>query len=160
MGLQRIGAVEKSAAIGQLDLSDLQLEPLASDERPVITPIEQERLAWLESQRNESAPGPSDDSDRISPTIMTIDPLPMNPVEFGDRAIGIEADRAGQLDEVIQNGTADQPWHAGVSPLPKLIPRPGIRMSRIVKFCVPIGQALLRAGITGDTTCGLSAYLP
>lgn len=56
MGLQQIGADEEGAAVGQLDMGDLQLDPLAADDRPILAPIELECLARLESQRNESVP--------------------------------------------------------------------------------------------------------
>ena len=45
VGLQRVGPQEKRAAVGQLEVRDLQLGPLAGKDRPVFRPIELERLA-------------------------------------------------------------------------------------------------------------------
>ena len=55
MGLLRIGPENEGAAMGELEVSDLQLGPLAADEGPVFRPVELKRLAGQESQRHESA---------------------------------------------------------------------------------------------------------
>jgi hypothetical protein len=55
MGLMRIGAENESAAVGELEVGDLQLRPLATDHRPVFRPVELERFAGQERQRNENA---------------------------------------------------------------------------------------------------------
>ena len=55
VGLLRIGAENEGAAVGELDVSDLQLGPLAGDDRPVFRPVELERLAGQERQRHEHA---------------------------------------------------------------------------------------------------------
>ena len=46
--LQWIGADEEGAAVAKLDMSCLQLHPLAADDRPILAPVELERLARLE----------------------------------------------------------------------------------------------------------------
>ena len=55
VGLLRIGAENEGAAVGELDVSDLQLGPLAGDDRPIFRPVELERLARQERQRHEHA---------------------------------------------------------------------------------------------------------
>src|SRR5665213_1007552 len=55
MRLLRIGAQNEGAAVGELDVRDLQLGPLAGDDRPVLRPVELERLAGQERQRHECA---------------------------------------------------------------------------------------------------------
>ena len=45
VGLLRIGAENEGAAVGELDVSDLQLGPLAGDDRPIFRPVELERFA-------------------------------------------------------------------------------------------------------------------
>jgi hypothetical protein len=55
VGLLRIGAENEGAAIGELDVSDLQLGPLAADDRPIFRPIELERLARQKRKRHEYA---------------------------------------------------------------------------------------------------------
>lgn len=55
VGLVKIGADKKSAAIGQLHVSDLQFDPLATNDRPILAPVELERFARLECQAHESA---------------------------------------------------------------------------------------------------------
>lgn len=44
-----IGPQEKDAAVRQLDMGNLELHALASDNRKVLAPIELERLAGAES---------------------------------------------------------------------------------------------------------------
>ena len=53
MRLLRIGAQNEGAAVGELDVRDLQLGPLAGNDRPVLRPVELERLAGQERQRHE-----------------------------------------------------------------------------------------------------------
>jgi len=53
--LQKIGANKKRPAIRQLRMSDLQFDPLVADDRPIFTPVELERFAWLERQRHKDA---------------------------------------------------------------------------------------------------------
>src|SRR5271155_1136513 len=55
MGLLRIGAENEGAAIGELEVSDLQFGALAADDRPIFRPVELERLARQKRQRNENA---------------------------------------------------------------------------------------------------------
>ena len=50
MGLLQIGPQDEGAAVGELEVGDLQLGPLAADDRPVLRPVELEGLAWLERQ--------------------------------------------------------------------------------------------------------------
>ena len=56
MRLQQIGPNQKGAAVRELDMRHLQLDPLATDIGPIFAPIELERLAWCEHQRHESSP--------------------------------------------------------------------------------------------------------
>ncbi len=55
MGLLRIGAENEGAAVGELDVSDLQFGPLAADDRPIFRPVELERLARQKRKRHEYA---------------------------------------------------------------------------------------------------------
>ena len=55
MGLLRIGPENEGAAIGELEVSDLQLGSLAGDDRPIFRPVELERLAGQKRQRHEHA---------------------------------------------------------------------------------------------------------
>ena len=55
MGLLRIGPENEGAAIGELEVGDLQLGPLAADDRPIFRPVELKRLARQERQRYENA---------------------------------------------------------------------------------------------------------
>ena len=55
VGLLRIGAENEGAAVGELEVSDLQLGPLAGDDRPILRPVELERLARQKRQRHEHA---------------------------------------------------------------------------------------------------------
>jgi hypothetical protein len=55
VGLLKIGAENEGATIGKLDVSDLQLGPLAGNDRPILLPVELERLAGQERQRHEHA---------------------------------------------------------------------------------------------------------
>jgi hypothetical protein len=48
VGLLRIGAKNEGAAIGELEVGNLQLGPLAGDDRPIFRPVELERLAGHE----------------------------------------------------------------------------------------------------------------
>ena len=53
VGLLEIGPQGEGATVGQLELGDQQLGPLAGDDRPVLRPIELEGLARREDQGNE-----------------------------------------------------------------------------------------------------------
>ena len=53
--LQQIGPQDEGPAVGELEVGDLQLGPLAADDRPVLPPVELERLAGLKRQRHEGA---------------------------------------------------------------------------------------------------------
>ena len=55
VGLQQIGPHDEGPAVAELDMGDLQLGALAADHRPVLAPVELERLARLEDQRHEGA---------------------------------------------------------------------------------------------------------
>ena len=55
VGLLRIGAENEGAAVGELDVSDLQFGPLAGDDRPIFRPVELERLARQKRKRHEHA---------------------------------------------------------------------------------------------------------
>ena len=55
VGLLRIGAENEGAAVGELEVGDLQLGPLAADDRPVFRPVELERFARQKRQRHEHA---------------------------------------------------------------------------------------------------------
>ncbi len=55
VGLLRIGPEKEGAAVGELEVGDLQFGSLAGDERPVFRPVELERLARQERQRHENA---------------------------------------------------------------------------------------------------------
>jgi hypothetical protein len=55
VGLLRIGAENEGAAIAELEVGNLQLGPLATDDRPVLRPVELERLAGHERQGHEHA---------------------------------------------------------------------------------------------------------
>src|ERR1700729_2450369 len=55
MGLLRIGPENEGAAVGELDVSDLQLGPLVGDDRPIFRPVELERLTRQKRKRNEYA---------------------------------------------------------------------------------------------------------
>ena len=52
MGLKKIGAKKKRAAVRQLEVRHLQLDPLAADDRPILAPVKLERLSRLKDQRN------------------------------------------------------------------------------------------------------------
>ena len=56
MGLLRISPENEGAAVGELEVGDLQLGPLTRDDRPVLRPVELERLAGQERERHECAP--------------------------------------------------------------------------------------------------------
>src|SRR3978361_329580 len=53
--LLRVGAQKEGAAVAELEVGDLQLGALASNNRPVFRPIELESLAGHERQRHEYA---------------------------------------------------------------------------------------------------------
>jgi hypothetical protein len=55
VSLLRVGPEEEGAAVGELDVSDLQFGPLAADDRPIFRPVELERLARQKRQRHEHA---------------------------------------------------------------------------------------------------------
>jgi hypothetical protein len=55
MRLLRVGAEEERTAVGELEVGDLQLRPLARDDRPILRPVELERFAGQERQRHERA---------------------------------------------------------------------------------------------------------
>ena len=55
VGLKRIGAKKKGAAMRQLNVRHLQLHPLAADDRPIFAPVELERLSRLKDQRDKRA---------------------------------------------------------------------------------------------------------
>ena len=55
VGLLRIGPENEGAAVGELEVSDLQFGPLAADDRPIFRPVELERLARQKRQRHEHA---------------------------------------------------------------------------------------------------------
>ena len=55
MRLLRIRTQDEGAAVAELDVGDLQLHPLAPDDRPILRPVELERLARQERQRHERA---------------------------------------------------------------------------------------------------------
>jgi len=55
MGLLRIGPENEGAAVAELEVSDLQFGPLATDDRTVFRPVELERFARQKRQRNEHA---------------------------------------------------------------------------------------------------------
>ena len=55
VGLLRIGPENEGAAVGELEVGDLQFGSLAADEGPVFRPVELKRLAGQESQRHEHA---------------------------------------------------------------------------------------------------------
>ena len=55
MGLLRIGPENEGAAVGELEVSDLQFGPLAADDRPVFRPVELEGFTRRERQRHEDA---------------------------------------------------------------------------------------------------------
>ena len=53
VGLLRIGPENEGAAVGELEVGDLQFGPLAGDDRPIFRPVELERLAGHERKRHE-----------------------------------------------------------------------------------------------------------
>src|ERR1700687_5425064 len=53
MGLLRIGPENEGAAVGELEVSDLQFGALAADDRPVFRPVELECFTRRERQRHE-----------------------------------------------------------------------------------------------------------
>jgi hypothetical protein len=55
VGLQGIGPQEEGPAVRQLDMGDLELDALATNDRKVLAPVELERLTGAESERNECA---------------------------------------------------------------------------------------------------------
>ena len=55
VGLLRIGPEKEGAAVGELEVGDLQFGSLAADEGPVFRPVELERLARQKRQRHEHA---------------------------------------------------------------------------------------------------------
>ena len=58
VGLQRVRPHNEGPAVRQLGMGDLQFDALAAQNRPVLAPVELERLARREDQRHErTAPG-------------------------------------------------------------------------------------------------------
>jgi hypothetical protein len=55
VGLLRIGPQNEGSAVGELEVGDLQLGPLTRNHRPVLRPVELERLAGQEHERHENA---------------------------------------------------------------------------------------------------------
>ena len=56
--LQRIGAQKERPAVAQLELRHLELDALAGNHRPVLAPVELERLTRSKRQRHKrAAPG-------------------------------------------------------------------------------------------------------
>jgi hypothetical protein len=55
VGLLRVGPENEGAAAGQFEVSDLQLGPLAGNDRRIFRPVELEGSARQKRQRNENA---------------------------------------------------------------------------------------------------------
>ena len=55
VGLLRIGPENEGAAMGELEVSDLQFGPLTADDRPIFRPVELKRFARQKRQRREHA---------------------------------------------------------------------------------------------------------
>jgi hypothetical protein len=55
VGLQQIGTHQEGPAVRQLDVGHLKLGPLTANDGIVLAPVELERLAGAEDQRNERA---------------------------------------------------------------------------------------------------------
>jgi hypothetical protein len=53
--LQRIGSHDEGTAVAELEVRHLKLGAFAAENRPVLRPLELERLARLERQRHEGA---------------------------------------------------------------------------------------------------------
>src|SRR5512143_1237000 len=53
MGLEKISAKKKRAAVGQLEVRHLQFDPITVDVRPILAPVELECFSRLEGQRHE-----------------------------------------------------------------------------------------------------------
>jgi hypothetical protein len=56
MRLQQIRSNDERAAVAQLEMCGLQLDPLAAHHGPIFAPVELKRLARLENQPYEGAP--------------------------------------------------------------------------------------------------------
>src|ERR1700681_3275758 len=56
VGLKKIRPDDEGPAMRQLGMGNLQLGPLALEDRPVLTPVELESFARLKDQRNEGSP--------------------------------------------------------------------------------------------------------
>ena len=56
MRLQQIGPNQKGAAVRQLDMGNLQLDPLAANIGPVLAPIKLKGFTRLEYKRQEDTP--------------------------------------------------------------------------------------------------------
>ena len=48
VGLKRVRPHDEDPTMRQLGVSDLELDALAPENRPVLTPVELERLPWRE----------------------------------------------------------------------------------------------------------------
>ncbi len=55
VGLQRIGSQHEGPAVTELEVGDLQLAALASEDGPVFAPVELEGFAGTKSKRDEGA---------------------------------------------------------------------------------------------------------
>ena len=56
MRLQQIGSNQKRAAVRELDMGHLQLDPLSANIGPVLAPVELERLAWAANTSGTKVP--------------------------------------------------------------------------------------------------------
>ena len=50
-----VGTQDKCSAVCQLEVGHLELHPLATDDRPIYTPVELEGLTWRKRQGHECA---------------------------------------------------------------------------------------------------------
>ncbi len=56
VGLEQIGPHNKGPAVAELGMGDLELDPLAPDQCPILAPVKLESFARLKNKRNENAP--------------------------------------------------------------------------------------------------------
>ncbi len=146
VGLQQIGAHEESPAIGELEVGNLQLGAHAGDDRPVLAPVELERLARREGQGHEGT-----SSAQMLLTTIVLMPGPSKSRHTAVRTLVAEAHQIGMqlLDRpLLLAGTAHLPLQPERKPL-------GIRVQLARPFRHPelwfdrVRSQIFANGITG-----------
>jgi hypothetical protein len=123
--LQQVGPEQERAAVRELDVGDLELRVLPGDRRPVLAPVELERLPGLEEQRYEGATSCG--------LLFALTVRPPLPREGRDPAVGAGVAQGDQIRVELLQGP---PLLAG---LPRFSLQPGRQLvGKGVQFARPL----------------------